>query len=509
MVRITQSMQIARTLRDQYLNLEKMNEYNNNMTDGVTLHRPSDDPIRVGRAMRQVTELRVNETYKSDLDAAVSWTSKTDDSLRTLSSIIKRVRELTVQASSGTLKTEDKQKIKSEYEELKKSAINVGNDDYMGRYQFSGLKTDLKFLDENGKYNKNLDLAGLRYEKIDYNIGVGQRADINMSGVQVFGNEHFGTKVKSNKSLFEGLPDDAIVDNRVKFSNGTVTINLTKYKLPNEFTTNPKWDSNTNLYKAEGKYTQPDAQAEDSENHKLEEKYEKITKLKDPSGATLTFTVNLSGEYTVGDVNAVVNDLNKQLKTQLNTDELKNSVQFVNDNGKIAVVSDKDYSADVTSQITMDYDEIQRDANGQIQRNASGMPITTPKQENKNDALPNGNGGEPERAVMPFFEMMDRLIAFAEEGNSKGLSRMLDVVDMHAKNNQQNQGLGGARTRMYEIMLSRTEDIKLNYTDLLSKNRDTNYSEMVMKMNIAKNVYRASLAVTAKIIQPSLVDFLR
>ena len=86
---------------------------------------------------------------------------------------------------------------------------------------------------------------------------------------------------------------------------------------------------------------------------------------------------------------------------------------------------------------------------------------------------------------------------------------MLDVVDMHAKNNQQNQGLGGARTRMYEIMLSRTEDIKLNYTDLLSKNRDTNYSEMVMKMNIAKNVYRASLAVTAKIIQPSLVDFLR
>ena len=62
---------------------------------------------------------------------------------------------------------------------------------------------------------------------------------------------------------------------------------------------------------------------------------------------------------------------------------------------------------------------------------------------------------------------------------------------------------------MFDIMISRTQDVMLNYSELLSDTRDTDYSEMVARMSVAQNVYRASLAVTAKLIQPSLVDFLR
>ena len=151
MVRITQSMQIARTLLDQNLNMERMNEYSNNMSSRTTLHRPSDDPIKVARAMRLITELKVNETYKNDLQSAESWTSKTDVSLNTLSDILKRIRELSVQAASGEKTDEDKRKIQSEIKELKESAIQIGNDDYMGRYQFSGHKTKYKISDKRWK----------------------------------------------------------------------------------------------------------------------------------------------------------------------------------------------------------------------------------------------------------------------------------------------------------------------------------------------------------------------
>ena len=144
MIRITQSMQIARTLLDQNLNLQRMNDYSNDMSSRTNLHRPSDDPLRVARAMRLMTELRVNETYKQDLQAAHSWTSKTDVTLNTLSDIIKRVRELTVQAASGEKTQEDKQKIMQEIKQLKKAATELANDDYMGRYQFSGYKTNKK-----------------------------------------------------------------------------------------------------------------------------------------------------------------------------------------------------------------------------------------------------------------------------------------------------------------------------------------------------------------------------
>ena len=84
MIRITQSMQIARTLLYQNLNLQRMNDYSNDMSSRTNLHRPSDDPLRVARTMRLTTELRVNETYKQDLQAAQSWTSKKYVTLNTL-----------------------------------------------------------------------------------------------------------------------------------------------------------------------------------------------------------------------------------------------------------------------------------------------------------------------------------------------------------------------------------------------------------------------------------------
>jgi flagellar hook-associated protein 3 FlgL len=45
--------------------------------------------------------------------------------------------------------------------------------------------------------------------------------------------------------------------------------------------------------------------------------------------------------------------------------------------------------------------------------------------------------------------------------------------------------------------------------ELLSKNEDADMAEVIMNLKMEENVYRASLAGGAKIIQPSLVDFLR
>ena len=99
----------------------------------------------------------------------------------------------------------------------------MGNDDYMGRYQFSGYKIDVKFLNEDGKYNTQLNLAGLNYEKINYNIGVGQKTDINISGVQIFGNEYFTTKTRAMDSLpFSDEPESILGAN--------MNIKLQKYK---------------------------------------------------------------------------------------------------------------------------------------------------------------------------------------------------------------------------------------------------------------------------------------
>ncbi|NLW27380.1 MAG: flagellar hook-associated protein FlgL, partial [Hungateiclostridium saccincola] len=48
-----------------------------------------------------------------------------------------------------------------------------------------------------------------------------------------------------------------------------------------------------------------------------------------------------------------------------------------------------------------------------------------------------------------------------------------------------------------------------NFTKLMSENEDIDQAENIMLLKSEENVYRASLAGGARIIQPTLMDFLR
>lgn len=67
----------------------------------------------------------------------------------------------------------------------------------------------------------------------------------------------------------------------------------------------------------------------------------------------------------------------------------------------------------------------------------------------------------------------------------------------------------GAKSNRLELTTNKLADQALNLEELLSFNENVSLSEAHMKLSIEENVYRASLAVGARIIQPSLVDFLR
>jgi len=67
----------------------------------------------------------------------------------------------------------------------------------------------------------------------------------------------------------------------------------------------------------------------------------------------------------------------------------------------------------------------------------------------------------------------------------------------------------GARYNRLELTSSRLENDKLNFTELMSENEDVDQAENIMLLKSEENVYKASLSGGAKIIQTSLVDFLR
>jgi flagellar hook-associated protein 3 FlgL len=67
----------------------------------------------------------------------------------------------------------------------------------------------------------------------------------------------------------------------------------------------------------------------------------------------------------------------------------------------------------------------------------------------------------------------------------------------------------GARVNRLELTKSRLNDANINFTDLLSKAEDVDVAQVIMELKNQENVYRAALATGARIIQPTLVDFLR
>ena len=67
----------------------------------------------------------------------------------------------------------------------------------------------------------------------------------------------------------------------------------------------------------------------------------------------------------------------------------------------------------------------------------------------------------------------------------------------------------GAKMQRMESMEQRLRDNKLSMTDLLSKTVDTDITETINDLKVQESVQRMSLSVGAKVIQPTLVDFLR
>ena len=71
------------------------------------------------------------------------------------------------------------------------------------------------------------------------------------------------------------------------------------------------------------------------------------------------------------------------------------------------------------------------------------------------------------------------------------------------------RGSVGSQSMRLETTGSRLTDMSLNFTKLLSDVEDADITELVTKLATQENNYQASLLASSKIIQPTLLDFLK
>ncbi|NLO39457.1 MAG: flagellar hook-associated protein FlgL [Ruminiclostridium sp.] len=103
----------------------------------------------------------------------------------------------------------------------------------------------------------------------------------------------------------------------------------------------------------------------------------------------------------------------------------------------------------------------------------------------------------------------DTLIAALGSGDNSAVGNTLSQIDADMNNILRVRSGLGARMNRLELTANRLGDDFINFTKLMSKNEDVDMAEAIMGLQNEENVYRASLSAGAKVIQPSLVDFLR
>lgn len=108
-----------------------------------------------------------------------------------------------------------------------------------------------------------------------------------------------------------------------------------------------------------------------------------------------------------------------------------------------------------------------------------------------------------------LIAIFDQLVSDLQGGNSAGIKNAISRISTQANNISALRAEIGVKSNRVELTTNRILDDTLNLKGLLSKNEDADMAEVIMNIKMEENVYQASLSTGARIIQPSLIDFLR
>lgn len=115
-------------------------------------------------------------------------------------------------------------------------------------------------------------------------------------------------------------------------------------------------------------------------------------------------------------------------------------------------------------------------------------------------------------ALVEAFDAVQKFLADLRAALSSGgqvSSDILADLDTGMDNLLKQRALVGADAHRLELARTRLQDSIYQVTSLLSETEDADMAEVIMKLTTQEAAYRAALEAGARIIQPSLLDFLR
>jgi flagellar hook-associated protein 3 FlgL len=183
----------------------RINEYQNQLSSGIRVNEPSDDPEAADLILRLNASLGRNEQFSSNIGSAQSMLSTSTDALDGIQQIIGQLQTTMAQVSNGA-ETSALPTFADTVDGFLNQAVALANTQFNGKYVFAGTQTQTQPYVLAGTppaqtvtYNGN---AG----KIDYAVGEGQTQTVNVSGQEAFnGTALFDEIIKIRDNLKAGI----------------------------------------------------------------------------------------------------------------------------------------------------------------------------------------------------------------------------------------------------------------------------------------------------------------
>ncbi|MFS0725882.1 flagellar hook-associated protein FlgL [Paenibacillus sp. 1P07SE] len=140
---------------------------------------------------------------------------------------------------------------------------------------------------------------------------------------------------------------------------------------------------------------------------------------------------------------------------------------------------------------------------------APGMVLAVNITGNDVFGLPVDESAGPDTESDNMFHVLRQVSEALGSGDASEVSSLLGKMDSRINTLLEQRAEIGARSNRVSLVEGRLEDISVNLTSIKSKTEDADLAMVITNLKMEENVYQASLSAGAKLITPSLVDFLR
>ncbi len=165
-MRITNTIMSNNMLSSINKNMNTLNKKYLQMGTGKKIQMASEDPIIASRALRYRSIVSSTKQYITNCNQANSWMSVTESAMDNITSILEKMRDNSILGATDSYEVNDRKKLLNEFNSYVSQLEDELNATCMGRYVFSGYKTNTPVIKKDEATGENILNPEIYNEKV-------------------------------------------------------------------------------------------------------------------------------------------------------------------------------------------------------------------------------------------------------------------------------------------------------------------------------------------------------